>query len=143
MPTLLVGKVIVEKGESLGVPPPEIQRQRELGNKAGNSLAKALKAGLPVPFGTDAGVFPHGQNAREFAIRAQYGESPMHAIVSATRISAEAMGWADRVGSVQSGKFADLIAVSANPLEDITELERVQFVMKGGAIYRNEVARGR
>ncbi len=141
VPTLLVGKMILERGASLGVPPSEIERQRRLGDLAGNSFAKALRAGLPIPFATDAGVFPHGENAREFAVRAQWGESPMHAIVSATRVSAEAMGWADRVGVIQPGKLADLIAVSGDPLQDITELERVRFVMQGGVVLRDELAR--
>ena len=139
VPTLLVGKLIMEEGRSRGVPPAEIERQRQLGTMAGNSFSKALKAGLPIPFGTDAGVFPHGQNAQEFAVRSRFGETSMHAIVSATRVSAEAMGWSDRIGSIQAGKFADLIAVSGDPLEDITELERVKFVMKGGIVYRNDV----
>jgi imidazolonepropionase-like amidohydrolase len=140
VPTLLVGKMILERGESLGVPAPEIERQRKLGSMAGNSFSKALKAGLPIPFGTDAGVFAHGLNAQEFAVRAKFGEDPMHAIISATRVSAEAIGWSDRVGSIQPGKLADLIAVSGDPLKDITELERVKFVMKGGVVYRNELA---
>ena len=135
VPTLMVGKAIVERGESLGVPPAEIERQRQLGDRAGNSLAKALKAGIPVGFGTDAGVFPHGQNAREFAVRAGFGETPMQGIQSATKIAAEVMGWSDRVGSITPGKFADLIAVSGDPLKDISELERVKFVMKGGVVY--------
>ena len=135
VPTLMVGKAIVEKGASLGVPPPEIERQRQLGDRAGNSLAKALKAGVQIGFGTDAGVFPHGQNAREFAVRASFGEPPMHGILSATKIAAEVMGWSDRVGTIAAGKFADLIAVSGDPLQDITELERVKFVMKGGVVY--------
>jgi len=141
VPTLYVGRIIVEQGARLGVPALEIQRQRELGSMAGNSFAKALKAGLPIPFGTDAGVFAHGLNAREFAIRAEYGESSTHAIVSATRISAEAIGWGDVIGTIQAGKFADLIAVSGDPLKDITELERVRFVMKGGVIHRDELSR--
>lgn len=141
VPTLFVGQTIVEKGTSLGIPPSEIERQRQLGNMAGTSFAKALKAELPIPFGTDAGVFPHGQNAREFPIRTQYGESPTNAIVSATRISAEAIGWAERVGTIRSGKFADLIAVSGDPLKDITELQRVKFVMKGGVVYRDQLTK--
>src|SRR5262249_46814183 len=132
---------IIEQGKSLGIPAPEIERQRQLGDRAGSSFNQALKAGLPIPFGTDAGVFRHGQNAREFSIRAQYGEPPMEAIVSATRISAEAMGWADRVGTIRSGMFADLVAVSGDPLKDITELERVKFVMKGGTVFRDELTR--
>jgi imidazolonepropionase-like amidohydrolase len=139
VPTLYVGKVILERGASLGVPPSEIQRQRDLGGLAGNSFLRALKAGLPIGFGTDAGVFPHGQNAREFALRAQHGESPMQAIVSATRISAEVLGWADRIGTIQPGKLADLIAVAQDPLQDVTALERVRFVMKDGVVYRNDI----
>src|SRR5437867_4408729 len=104
VPTLMVGKAIVERGASLGVPPPEIERQRQLGDRAGNSLAKALKAGVQIGFGTDAGVFPHGQNAREFAVRASFGEPPMHGILSATKIAAEVMGCSDRVGTIATGK---------------------------------------
>lgn len=139
VPTLLVGKLILERGQSMGVPTSEIERQRRLGDMAGNSIAKALRAGIPIPFGTDAGVFPHGQNAREVAIRAKWGEAPMHAIVSTTRVAAEAIGWADRVGAIQIGKLADLIAVKGDPLKDITELERVRFVMKGGVVYRDDL----
>jgi imidazolonepropionase-like amidohydrolase len=136
VPTLMVGAVILERGSTLGVPPAEIERQRSLSDMAGKSLAKALQAGLPIGFGTDAGVFPHGQNAREFAMRAKFGETPMHAIVSATKISAEVLGWSDRLGTIAPGKFADVIAVSGDPLKEIRELERVTFVMKGGVVYR-------
>ena len=108
---------------------------------AGASFARALQAGLPIPFGTDAGVFAHGQNAREFSVRVRNGESPGNAIVSATRIAAEAMGWSDRVGTIRPDRFADLIAVSADPLEDITELQRVKFVMKGGVIYLDQLTK--
>jgi imidazolonepropionase-like amidohydrolase len=139
VPTLLVGKIILERGASLNVPAAEIERQRSLGSMAGASFAKALAAGLPIPFGTDAGVFAHGLNAQEFAVRAKYGEDPMHAIVSATQISAKAIGWDDKVGSIQPGKFADISAVSGDPLKDITELERVRFVMKGGVVHKNEL----
>jgi imidazolonepropionase-like amidohydrolase len=100
------------------------------------TFRRALAAGLTIPFGTDAGVFPHGRNAREFSSRVRAGETPMHAIVSATQASAAALGWLDRVGTLEPGKFADLIAVGGDPLRDITELERVRWVMKGGVIYR-------
>ncbi len=98
-----------------------------------------LKAGLPIGFGTDAAVIPHGQNAHEFAYRVRLGESPMAAIVSATRISADIMGWSDRIGSIEPARLADLIAVAGDPLRDITELERVAWVMKGGTIYKDEL----
>ena len=85
-------------------------------------------------------VYPHGKNARELSLRVELGESPMSALVSATSLNAEIMGWSDRVGSVEAGKFADLVGVEKNPLRDITEIERVRFVMKGGVVYRNELA---
>jgi imidazolonepropionase-like amidohydrolase len=98
-----------------------------------------LRAGLPIGFGTDAAVIPHGKNAREFNYRVKLGESQTAAIASATGVAAEIKGWSDRVGTLASGRFADVIAVKGDPLRDITELERVQFVMKGGRIYRNEL----
>jgi imidazolonepropionase-like amidohydrolase len=97
----------------------------------------ALKAGVQIGFGTDAGVFPHGQNAREFAVRAEFGETPMQGIMAATKVAAEVLGWSDRVGTVTPGKFADIIAVAGDPVADITELERITFVMKGGVVYRH------
>ena len=138
VPTLMVSEMVVKQGEALGVPKSEIERGRGLGDRPGQSFAKALKADLPIGFGTDSGVFPHGQNAKEFALRAKCGESPMHAIQSATKVSAEIMGWSDRIGIIGPGKFADIIAVSGDPLQDITELERVKFVMKGGVVYKNK-----
>jgi imidazolonepropionase-like amidohydrolase len=139
VPTLYVGEVIIKEGKSLNVPESEIERSRKMSEFRSQTFRKALKAGLQIPFSTDAGVFPHGHNAREFALRVHEGESTMNAIISATRISAEAIGWSDRVGTIESGKFADLIAVSGNPLQDITELERVKWVMKGGVVYKDEL----
>ncbi|MEZ5285757.1 MAG: amidohydrolase family protein [Vicinamibacterales bacterium] len=98
----------------------------------------ALDQHLPIAFATDAGVFPHGENAREFKVRVGLGQSPMAAIEGATRIAAEAMGWSDRVGTLQPGLYADLIAVAGDPLADISELERVQFVMKDGEVYKRK-----
>ena len=98
----------------------------------------ALAQGLPIAFATDAGVFPHGENAREFKLRVGLGQSPMAAIEGATRIAAEAMGWGDRVGSLQAGRYANLIAVAGDPLADISELERIQFVMQGGKVYKSK-----
>ena len=102
------------------------------------SFQMVLKAELPIGFGTDAAVIPHGDNAREFAYRVRLGQSPMDAIASATRIAADIIGWNDRVGTIERGKFADIIAVAGDPLRDISELQRVVFVMKGGAVFRNE-----
>jgi imidazolonepropionase-like amidohydrolase len=118
------------------LPESERERSRQMIDFKEQSFRMVLKAGLPIGFGTDAAVIPHGQNAKEFAYRVRLGQSPMAAIESATRTAAEIIGWSDRVGTLEAGKFADLIAVARDPLQDITELERVTFVMKGGVVYK-------
>jgi imidazolonepropionase-like amidohydrolase len=105
------------------------------------SFRKAVDAGVKIAFGTDAGPFPHGTQAKEFEYMTRYGMSPLQAIESATLEAANLMGWMDRVGAIEAGKYADLVAVTGNPLSDITELERVKFVMKGGTVVRNDMGR--
>jgi imidazolonepropionase-like amidohydrolase len=119
------------------LPESERERSRQLKDVKERSFQLVLKAGLPIGFATDAAVVPHGSNAREFGYRVRLGQSPMAAIASATKTAAEIIGWSDRVGTIEAGKFADLIAVAGDPLKDITELERVSFVMKGGAVYKD------
>jgi imidazolonepropionase-like amidohydrolase len=135
VPTL----VISESGMEV-MPESEKERMRQIRDIMLAGFRRALAAGLPIGLGTDAPVYPHGKNARELSLRVELGESPMSAIVSATSLNAEILGWSDRVGTVEAGKFADLIAVEKNPLRDITELERMAFVMKGGVVYRNELS---
>ncbi|HXV63470.1 MAG TPA: amidohydrolase family protein, partial [Vicinamibacteria bacterium] len=139
VPTLYVGAAVVHGGEELGIPASEIERSRRMSEFRNRTFRRALAAGLPIGFGTDAGVFPHGLNARELTMRVEEGEPPMQAIVSATSLSARIMGWDDRVGSIEAGKLADLVAVEGDPLRDISELERVRFVMKGGVVYRDDL----
>jgi imidazolonepropionase-like amidohydrolase len=103
------------------------------------SFRKALAAGVKIVFGTDVGPFPHGTQAREFEYMVRFGMTNAQALRAATADAAELMGWQDRVGSIEKGKYADLIAVSGDPLSDITELEHVKFVMKGGDVARNDV----
>jgi imidazolonepropionase-like amidohydrolase len=105
-----------------------------------NAFQKALKKNVKIVFGTDAGGFDwKGLNqAKEFEYYVQYGMSPMQAIRSATSMASELLGWKDKVGTVEAGKWADLVAVSGDPLKDIAELSRVKFVMKGGVVYKNE-----
>jgi imidazolonepropionase-like amidohydrolase len=91
-----------------------------------------------MAFGTDGGVYPHGDNARQFAIMVEYGMKPLEAIQAATVNAADLVGWAGKAGVVAPGSYADLIAVNGDPLEDVKVLERVRFVMKGGEVYRNE-----
>jgi imidazolonepropionase-like amidohydrolase len=119
------------------VPESEKQRSQQIKSIKDRSFQLVLKAGLPIGFATDAAVVPHGQNAREFFYRVRLGQSPMAAIASATKTAAEILGWSDRIGTIEPGKFADLIAVTGDPLRDITELERVKFVMKGGVVYKD------
>jgi imidazolonepropionase-like amidohydrolase len=135
-PTLYVGHTILNDHEALNIPAHQVERERMIQGTQERAFKLALAHQLPIAFATDAGVFPHGDNAREFGIRVGLGQTPMAAIESATRVAAEAMGWADRVGTLQPGHYADLIAVAKDPLADITELERVQFVMKGGVVFR-------
>ena len=137
VPTLLTSEYIQN---SASTPESEKARDRQIRESEFRSFKAALAAGLSIGLGTDAGVIPHGANAGELRLRVQLGESPMSAIVSATRLNAEIIGWQDRVGTVEPSKFADLIAVTGDPLKDITELERVGFVMKGGTIVKDELS---
>jgi imidazolonepropionase-like amidohydrolase len=104
-------------------------------------LQRALKAGVKIAFSSNpaSGSLDHGQQAKELEYLVDYGMKPAQALHAATTVNAEMMGWQDRVGSIEKGKYADLIAVSGNPLSDITELQRVKFVMKGGEIVRNDL----
>jgi imidazolonepropionase-like amidohydrolase len=140
VPTLYTYEAIDRSDPGNPIPESERQRAREIREIGYAGFKRALAAGLPIGFGTDAQVIPHGQNAREFSIRVKLGETPMAAIVSATSLNAEIIGWQDRVGSIAAHKLADIIAVSSDPLHDITALQRVGFVMKGGVVYRQELA---
>jgi imidazolonepropionase-like amidohydrolase len=102
-----------------------------------DGFEKAVKAGVKIAYGTDSGVYPHAFAGRQMAKMVKHGMTPMQAIQSATTVSAELLSWEDRVGSIEAGKFADIIAVDADPLEDISELERVTFVMKGGQVLKD------
>lgn len=138
VPTLFTIESITRTSADNPTPESERQRARQIGSIAFDGFRRALAAGLPIGFGTDAAVIPHGQNAKEFSVRVRLGEAPMAAIVAATSLNAEIMGWQADVGSLVAGKFADIIAVRGDPQKDISELEHVSFVMKGGLIYRDD-----
>jgi imidazolonepropionase-like amidohydrolase len=140
VPTLALMTVNLDEKHANVFPPAELERIRQLRAMAEAGFRRALAAGLPIGLGTDAPVIPHGMNAREFRTRVALGEKPMAALVSATRINAQIIHMEDRIGTVEVGKLADLVAVPGNPLADISATERVGFVMKGGAIYREELA---
>ncbi len=115
-----------------------LQHDRDLGEAQRRNFTKAVRAGVKMAFGTDAGVCPHGINARQFAFMVKYGMTPMQAIQSATVNAADLIGHSELFGSITAGKSADIIAVKSDPLTDIRVLEHVDFVMKEGAIYKHE-----
>jgi imidazolonepropionase-like amidohydrolase len=127
---------ILEHGAESGLLPESIAKERALGQQQRDNFHRALIAGVKLAFGTDAGNYPHGDNARQFHYMVKYGMTPMQAIQAATISAARALGWEDRVGSLAPGKYADVIAVADDPLKDVTALTRVSFVMKGGQLIR-------
>ena len=132
---------IVEQYKKLGFPQKVLDKEAKVGRLQRENFQKAVQEGIKLAFGTDAGVFPHGWNGRQFAKMVAWGMTPMQAIQSATTSAAELLGWSDRVGSIAPGQFADIIAVNGDPLKDISELERVAFVMKGGVVYKHDPAK--
>jgi imidazolonepropionase-like amidohydrolase len=128
---------ILEEGLKMGMLPESIEKEKAIGRLQRDSFTRALKGGDRMAFGTDAGVYPHGNNARQFALMVRYGMTPIQAIRSATSDAAELLGWKDKVGSLEAGKLADLIAVRGDPLKDIRALEDVGFVMKGGVVVKD------
>jgi imidazolonepropionase-like amidohydrolase len=133
---IYVDTYILEMGEAAGFLPESLEKERIVGQAQRDNFRKAHEAGARIAFGTDAGVYPHGNNAKQFAYMVQYGMTPIEAIQAATVNAAELLGWPGDVGAIESGMFADIIAVRGNPLEDIRELEDVRFVMKGGEVYK-------
>ena len=127
---------ILQEGAKAGILPESLAKEKALGQLQRDNFRKAWLAGDRMAFGTDAGVYPHGDNARQFAYMVKYGMTPMQAIQAATINAADLIGWKDRVGSITPGKFADIIAVQGDPIHDPSELTRVRFVMKGGAVVK-------
>jgi imidazolonepropionase-like amidohydrolase len=127
---------ILEAYARMGYPARLIEKEKQIGELQRENFRRAVLAGVKTAFGTDAGVYPHGQNAKQFAFMVKFGMTPLQAIRAATVEAAELLGWSDRVGAVAAGNYADIIAVAGDPLRDISELERVTFVMKGGVVYK-------
>jgi imidazolonepropionase-like amidohydrolase len=118
------------------VPEENLQKDRDIGEIQRENFRKALKAGVVMSYGTDAGVHPNGDNAKQFKIMVRYGMTPMRAIVAATRTGAELLKKENDFGAVEAGRFADIVAIEADPLPDVSALERMKFVMKEGRVYR-------
>lgn len=128
----------LERGAANGVPEENINKEREVGTRQRQSFTMAVEMGAKVVFATDSGVYPHGDNGKQFARAVRFGMTPTQAIQSATTVSADLLGWEDQVGEIAPGMYADIIAVHGDPLEDISELEDVDFVMKGGVVYKQK-----
>jgi imidazolonepropionase-like amidohydrolase len=127
---------IQEDGRIGKTPQDFLEHDRDLGQLQRDNFRKAVKAGVKMSFGTDAGVCAYGENAKQFAWMVKYGMTPMEAIQSATSAAADLLGRSGELGSIKPGKYADVIAVSGDPLRDVSILERVKFVMKDGKVYK-------
>ncbi len=137
VPTIIAGKFVEEKAKIPGNYPPQVAaKAMQVGPIIQATAGKAYKAGVKIAFGTDAGVYPHGENAKEFKYMVDAGMPPMFVIQAATTHAAQLLKHEKDIGSIAPGKFADVIAVDGNPLDDVTLLQKVRFVMKEGTIYK-------
>ncbi|HXN29671.1 MAG TPA: amidohydrolase family protein, partial [Candidatus Acidoferrales bacterium] len=136
VPTLYLGDWLMENLSTIGLTPNMIEKAKVVLPIARQNIAIAFKSGVKVAFGTDAAVYPHGLNAREFAVMVKLGLSPLQSIQAATVNAADLLGWSDRVGTLETGKLADVIAVDGDPLAEVHVLENVRFVMKGGEVIK-------
>ncbi len=128
---------ILGKAIEFGLPQENVEKEKAIGRLQRENFERAVKGGARMAFGTDAGVYPHGDNAKQFFYMVKYGLTPAQAIRSATGNAADLIGRAKDVGTLEAGKLADLIAVSSDPLKDVRALENVGFVMKGGVVYKD------
>jgi imidazolonepropionase-like amidohydrolase len=137
VPTNMAGEWVAKKSQEPGYF-PEIVRPKaaEIGPLMRNTFARAYKAGVKIAFGTDTGVSPHGENAHEFELMVEGGMPPLEAILTATRNAAQMLKIDDRLGTLEVGKLADVVAVEGNPLEEISVMKQVVFVMKEGQIHK-------
>ena len=138
VPTVYLEDWLIENIDSLGLTQNMKDKARTVLPIAHKNLSHAFQSGVKVAFGTDAAVYPHGLNAHEFGSMVGMGLPTLAAIQAATVNAADLIGWSDRVGTLEPGKFADLIAVDGDPMANVRVLENVKFVMKGGAVVKSE-----
>jgi imidazolonepropionase-like amidohydrolase len=129
---------ILQEGAKAGMLPESIEKEKKIGRLQRENFRHAFQSGAKIAFGTDSGVYPHGDNARQFGKMVEWGMKPIDAIQAATIRAADLMGWSGKVGELEPGHSADIIAVSGDPLSDVRVLESVKFVMKNGAVVRND-----
>lgn len=139
VPTIIAGKYVAEKAEVPGYYTPQVAaKAKQIGPLIQGTAGRAYKAGVKIAFGTDAAVYPHGQNAKEFAYMVEAGIPASYALQAATKNAAELLKKSKDLGSLEVGKYADVVAVSGNPLDDINLMQHVNFVMKAGKVYRQQ-----
>ncbi len=139
VPTIIAGRSAAEYAKIPGYYHPlVVPKAIEIGSKIQETFAKSYKRGVKIAFGTDAGVFPHGENAREFGYMVEGGMPAIEALLAAMQVNANILGMGDKIGSLESGKLADIVAVNENPVTNIKIMEKVTFVMKDGVVYKNE-----
>jgi imidazolonepropionase-like amidohydrolase len=139
VPTIIAGRSAAEYAKIPGYYHPLVAPKAiEIGSKIQENFARAYKRGVKIAFGTDAGVYPHGENAREFGYMVEGGMPAIEALLSAMQVNATILGAGDKIGSVEVGKLADLVAVNEDPTKNIKTMEKVTFVMKDGVVYKNE-----
>ena len=134
-----VSDFILSEGEAAGILEESLAKERTVGRFQRERFKAAVQAGAKMAYGTDAGVYPHGTNARQFRKMVEWGMTPLQAIQASTIGNADLFGLSDEIGSIAVGKHADMIAVPENPLNDVSVLEHVDFVMKGGEVYKNQI----
>ncbi len=139
VPDIYNDDYILAEYSRLGYPDKILAKERLVGRTQRENFRAAFQAGCKIAYGTDAGVYPHGWNAKQLHTMVTWGMPPVEALRTATVHAADLLGWSDRVGQIAPGYFADLIAVRGDPLQDIPQLQQVVWVMKGGELYRNEV----
>lgn len=137
VPTISAGRFVAEKAKEPGYYHPlVVPKALEIGPQIQQTFAKAYKRGVKIAFGTDAGVFPHGDNGKEFTYMVEAGMPALEAIKSATTVAAGVLGMADKIGTIEVGKLADIVGTDENPLQNIKTMEKVSFVMKDGVVYK-------
>ena len=131
---------ILQEGSKAGMLPEFIEKEKKIGRLQRENFRHAYRSGAKLAYGTDSGVYPHGDNAKQFGKMVEWGMKPLEAIQAATVNAADLLGWGDKIGALETGHYADLIAVSGDPASDVHVLESVKFVMKGGTVARNDLA---
>jgi imidazolonepropionase-like amidohydrolase len=141
VPTIYLNDWLLENMDKIGFPAIYRQKMIDVAAVSEKNMAHAMVSGVKIAFGTDAAVYPHGLNARQFVNYVKMGLTPTQALQTATVNAADLLGWSSKAGSIDPGKWADIIAVDGDPTQDVTTLQRVKFVMKGGVVFKNEYAK--